>query len=218
MNKKELIKRYILLVIGVYFIGLGVAFAKHSDLGISPISSIGNIMSIKFPFLTVGTWITLWNCTMVLMQIIILRKDFKLIQFLQFPISFIMGIFTDFNMLFISYIPTDLYFVRIILILLGTTTLGFGITLTLISDTAMNVGEAFVNVIATKLNKNFANVKIFFDISCVALSTLLSLIFFDFKIVGNREGTLIIACCTGFIVKFFSKKLKDPITSKLKSL
>lgn len=218
MSKKQLIVRYLLLVLGVFFISLGVGFAKHSDLGISPISSVANVLSIKFPFLTVGTWITIWNCTMVLMQVLILKKDFKFIQFMQFPVSLLMGVFTDFAMLFIVNITANNYFVRLFLIFLGILAIGFGITLTLISDTVMNVGEAFVSVIANKLNKNFGNVKLCFDISCLLLSTTLSLIFFNFKIVGNREGTVILACTTGLVVKFLLKKLKEPVNNLLKKI
>ena len=51
------------------------------------------------------------------------------------------------------------------------------------------------------------NVKIAFDISCVLLAILLSLVLFDFTIVGTREGTIIAAVCTGMVVKFFQKYL-----------
>ena len=40
---------------------------------------------------------------------------------------------------------------------------------------------------------------------------LLSLIFFQFKIVGTREGTVISALCTGMVVKFFTKWLTAPL-------
>ena len=42
------------------------------------------------------------------------------------------------------------------------------------------------------------------------ISVALSLIFFG-KIVGTREGTIILAVFTGFIVEFLVKRLKAPI-------
>ena len=48
MSKKELIKRYIVFILGLFFSGIGVAFTKHGDLGVSPISSVANVMSLKF--------------------------------------------------------------------------------------------------------------------------------------------------------------------------
>ncbi len=57
--------------------------------------------------------------------------------------------------------------------------------------------------------------KIAFDVICVITALVLSLIFFDFTIVGTREGTIISALLTGMVVKFFSRKLKDPLNAKL---
>ena len=48
MNKNELIKRYILFIISLFFSAIGVAFTKHGELGVSPISSVANVMSCKF--------------------------------------------------------------------------------------------------------------------------------------------------------------------------
>lgn len=212
MPKRELTMRYILLTAGVFFIGIGIALAKRSNLGISPVSSVANVLSLKFPVLTVGTWLMLWNCLMIVFQIIILRKGFKPIQFLQFPISLLLGFFTDIGVTLVSVIPNSIYIIRLLLILLGVAVLAFGITLMIIADTVMNVGEAFVDVLAKTLNKSFGSVKVAFDISCVALSVVLSLIFFDFTVVGTREGTVITACCTGFAVKLLTRLLKKPVT------
>lgn len=211
MSGSEKLKRYITLVVGVFFIGLGVALAKRSNLGISPISSVANVMSIKFDFLSTGTWLTLWNFAIILAEIAILRKDFKPVQLLQVPISFLLGAFTDVGVLMASFLPVSHYLFRLLWVLAGVAVIGFGISITVISDTVMNVGEAFVDVISKKLHKNFGSVKVAFDIACVALSVVLSLIFFDFKVVGTREGTLITACSTGFVVKFLTKRMKKPL-------
>lgn len=66
-----------------------------------------------------------------------------------------------------------------------------------------------------KFNKSFGNTKIGFDISCVLLSIILSLIFFHFSIVGIREGTIISAICAGIVVKFFQRHLSGPIENTL---
>ncbi len=211
MFKKEVIIRYLYMVIGVFFVGLGIAIAKHGNLGISPVSSVANVLSIKYPVFTVGTWVMLWNCFMLVIQIVILRKDFKLIQFLQFPLSLLLGVFTDMNLAWVSYIPADLYIVRLLLVLCSSVVLAIGVIFMLVSDTVMNVGEALVNVISQKLNKNFGTVKVVFDITIVVLSIILSFIFFG-KLVGTREGTIITACLTGTNVKLLSKVIKKPLT------
>lgn len=207
MKKKELAKRYILFIISLFISALGVAITKHGELGVSPISSVANVLSYQFPFLSMGSWLIVWNCVLIVGQIVILRKKFELIQLLQIPLSFLFGYFTDFGMFLVSFIPADKYAVRLALVILGVVVLGFGISLSVIANVIMNAGEAFVKAIADTTHKNFGNIKIVFDISCVTLAIILSLIFFDFTLVGTREGTIIAAVFTGMVVKFFNKRL-----------
>ena len=94
------------------------------------------------------------------------------------------------------------------MVLAGIVVMGFGISLSVIADVIMNSGEAFVKAIADISEKPFGNIKIFFDVSCVLIAVILSLIFFDFRLVGTREGTVISALLTGLVVKFFTKLCK----------
>ena len=215
MEKKEIAKRYVLFIISLFFSAMGVAFTKHGELGVSPISSVANVLSIKYASLSMGTWLIIWNCALILGQILILRRKFQLIQLLQVPLSFLFGYFTDFGMWCVSFIPADVYAVRLAMVIIGIIILGFGISLSVIANVIMNSGEAFVKAIADAVHKNFGNVKIAFDVSCVTLSVVLSLIFFNFRIEGAREGTLISALCTGIVVKWFTKRLYDPLTKLL---
>lgn len=211
MNKTEIAKRYTLFIISLFFAALGVAFTKHGELGVSPISSVANVMSIKFSSVSMGTWLIIWNCVLIVGQIAILRKSFQLIQLLQVPLSFLFGWFTDFGMWIVSFIPADTYTVRLVMVIIGVVILGFGISLSVIADVIMNSGEAFVKAVADKCGKDFGNVKIGFDVLCVVFSLVLSLVFFDFTIVGTREGTVIAALLTGVVVKLFRGMLKDPL-------
>lgn len=69
----------------------------------------------------------------------------------------------------------------------------------------MNSGEAFDKAVADISGKKFENIKIGFDVCCVVISLALSLIFFDGKIVGTREGTVLTALLTGGIFNFLVK-------------
>jgi len=207
----QYIKRYALLVMGLFFAAMGVAITKHGELGVSPISSVANVLSCRFTSLSLGMWLILWNCILILGQIIILRKDFKIVQLLQIPLSFVFGYFTDFGMWCVSFIPVHHYTVRLILILCGVAVLGMGIALSVIANVIMNSGEAFVKAVSDKTNQNFGNIKIGFDVLCVILSVVLSLLFFRGKIIGTREGTVISALLTGMVVKFCTGILEKPL-------
>ncbi|MCH5208358.1 MAG: YitT family protein [Oscillospiraceae bacterium] len=211
MSKTETAKRYVLFIISLFFSALGIAFTKHGELGVSPISSVANVLSDKFTFLSLGTWLVIWNCVMIVGQIVLLRKKFQLIQLLQVPLSILFGWFTDIGMRIVSFIPAEVYPVRLAMVFIGIVVLGFGITLSVIANVIMNSGEAFVKAVSDISKKEFGNVKIAFDIFCVLLALVLSLLFFDFTIVGIREGTVLSALLTGLVVKFFNGRLQKPL-------
>ena len=216
MSKKETVKRYLLFIVSLFFSALGVAFTKHGELGIPPISSLANVLSCRFPALSLGSWLIVWNCVLIVGQILILRRRFRPVQLLQVPLSFLFGWFTDLGMWMVSAIPVTGYALRLLMVLLGTGILGFGISLSVTANVIMNAGEAFVKAVADTVHRDFGTVKILFDISCVAAALLLSLLFFDFTIVGMREGTVISAVFTGMVVRFFNRRLGRPLNRLLR--
>lgn len=215
-SKKELFKRYVLFTISLFFCGLGIAFTKHAELGVSPISSLANVISIKYDFISFGSWLIVSNLLLLLGQIILLRRNFKPVQLLQIPLSFVFGYFTDFGLWIIDGIPNENYIVRLLLVFAGIILIGFGISLGVIADVILNSGEGFVKALAETVKKDFGNIKIIFDTSCVITSVILSLIFFDGKILGTREGTVISALLVGVAVKFFRPLLMKPLTKIMK--
>ena len=164
MSKTEITRRYILFVISLFFAALGVAFTKHGELGVSPISSVANVMSYRFSSISLGTWLIIWNCVLIVGQIFILRRKFQYIQLLQIPLSFLFGWFTDLGMWIVSFIPINSYPMRIVMVLVGIVILGFGVSLSVIANVIMNSGEAFVKAVSDMLHKEFGNVKIAFDV------------------------------------------------------
>lgn len=212
---KELVKRYALFIISLFISAMGVAITKKGELGVSPISSVANVMSEKFTDLSLGNWLIIWNCVLIIGQIIILRKKFQWIQLIQVPLSFLFGWFTDISMWIFSFLKPSNYVFQLLMELVGTVVLGFGIALSVIANVIMNSGEAFVKAISDTIHKEFGNVKVVFDISCVIAAVILSLIFFSMQIVGTREGTVISALLTGFVVKFWNKLTRKPVEKLL---
>lgn len=211
MSKREFIKRCLLLVAGLFLSGIGVAITKHGELGVSPISSVANVVSCKYTMISIGTWLIIWNCILVAGQVVVLRSKFKLYQLLQIPLSFLYGYFTDFGVWVADFIPVHSYPVQLLMVFLGIAILGLGIALSVIANVILNAGESLIKAIADTIHKEFGNVKVVFDSSCVAFAIVMSLLFFDFQLVGIREGTIIAAFMTGVSVKFFQKNLQDPL-------
>ena len=215
MKPKEICKRYGLFVLSLWFSALGIAFTKCGSLGVSPVSSVANVLSLRFTALSMGDWLILWSVLLILGQIAVLRRRYQLIQLLQLPMAFLFGWFTDVGMLIAGLVPVNNYPMQLVMVVLGIVILGFGVALSVIANVMFNAGEGFVKALSDVTEKNFGDVKIAFDIFSVSLSVVLSLILFGGKVVGLREGTLIASICTGLAVKFFTKRLKNPLDQVL---
>lgn len=203
--------RIIVMLLGLFIAGVAVAITKRGDLGVSPVSSVANVLSLRFTSISFGSWLFIWNCLLILGQVLILSREFRLFQLLQIPLSFLFGWFTDIGMMLAAYLPNELYMHRVLWVLAGTLVLGFGTALTVSANVIMNSGEAFVKAISVKTGRQFGNVKTCFDICSVLLSVILSLALFSFRIVGTREGTVIAALLTGQTVRFFQARLREPL-------
>jgi len=215
VKPKEICKRYGLFVLSLWFSALGVAFTKCGSLGVSPVSSVANVLSLRFTALSMGDWLILWSVLLILGQIAVLRRRYQLIQLLQLPMAFLFGWFTDVGMLIAGLVPVNNYPMQLVMVVLGIVILGFGVALSVSANVMFNAGEGFVKALSDVTEKNFGDVKIAFDIFSVSLSVVLSLILFGGKVVGLREGTLIASICTGLAVKFFTKRLKTPLDQVL---
>ena len=76
MDLMDKIKRYMIFIIGLFINALGVSIITKADLGTSPISAIPYALSLKFP-LTLGELTVVFSLILVVLQIAILRKNFK---------------------------------------------------------------------------------------------------------------------------------------------
>lgn len=205
MTKAEIFKRYLIFTIGLFVSSLGVAIVTKADLGTSPISSIPYVLSLRYP-LTLGEFTIIFSIVLIILQLIILRKDFKPEYILQVPVSVAFGYFIDFSMFLMKTMSPDLYIVKVLYLLVGCVVLGIGVYLEVLANVVMLPGESFVRAIVYKLKKEFGFLKIFFDVSMTAVAAVLSLIFMS-RLSGVREGTVIAALLVGFIARFIGKRL-----------
>lgn len=98
MNKLPvyIFKRYFLLLVGLAVMAFGVAFSIKANLGTSPISSVPYVISLFAP-LTVGTATIAMHCVFIVLQILILRRNYHPIQLMQLPVAIFFGYLTDFG-------------------------------------------------------------------------------------------------------------------------
>lgn len=201
----EKFKRYIVFIIGLYINSFGVALITKADLGTSPISSIPYVLSLNIPF-TLGEFTIVFSLLLILIQLVILRKNFKLEHILQIPVSILFGFFIDASMLLLdSFVPVG-YVVKLISLLVGCLILGFGVYTEVLADVVMLPGESFVRAVVFRWKTEFGITKIIFDVSMTVIAALLSFILSG-SLMGVREGTVIAALLVGFIARFIGKRL-----------
>jgi uncharacterized membrane protein YczE len=201
----EKAERYVIFLVGLFINSFGVSFITKANLGTSPISSIPYTLSLYFPF-TIGEFTFVFNLLLIALQIIILRKNFKLEALLQIPVVFLFSYFIDLTMDILSFMTPSNYIMQFVSLLVGCLILGFGVYLEVLANVVMLPGEAFVNAISTTFNRDFGKTKIVFDSSMFVVAGVISFILFG-KLNGVREGTVVAALVVGMIARFFQRKL-----------
>ena len=198
-------KRYLIFLVGLFVNSLGVSLITKANLGTSPISSIPYILSLNFPF-TLGNFTIFFSIFLIVLQLIILRKNFKLEHILQIPVSIIFGYFIDLTMILFSWVNPEAYIMKIVYLLIGCLILGVGVYMEVLADVVMLPGESFVRAIVLTWKTNFGTTKICFDVSMSVIAAVLSFVFAG-RLAGVREGTVIAALLVGFIARLIGKKL-----------
>ena len=198
-------KRYLIFLVGLFVNSLGVSLITKANLGTSPISSIPYVLSLNFPF-TLGNFTIFFSIFLIVLQLIILRKNFKLEHILQIPVSIIFGFFIDLTMILFSWVNPEAYIMKIVYLLIGCLILGVGVYMEVLADVVMLPGESFVRAIVLTWKTNFGTTKICFDVSMSVIAAVLSFVFAG-RLAGVREGTVIAALLVGFIARLIGKKL-----------
>lgn len=202
-NKTELIKRYIFLLVGLFVNGLGVSFITKAGLGTSPITSIPYTLSLGFTP-TVGMFTLFFNLLLIVLQIILLRRNFKLQNLLQLPIIALFSFFIDLTMSLLGFMQPETYAMKVVSLIVGCLILGFGVFMEMVANVAMLPGEATVRAVSDVFSTDFGKTKIAFDSSMTVVAAIMSFIMFK-HLDGVREGTIVAAILVGFIARLFKK-------------
>ena len=199
---KKLIIRYMMLIIGVGIMSMGISLSIKATLGTSPISCVPAVLCLAFP-LTVGEFTILFNALLVIFQMVLLRK-ITISQIAQMLICVLFGYMIDFSLGLIGIINPADYISQWIICIISCFVLAFGLLIEVKSDITMLPGDGAVVAIAEVLNKDFGQVKPFFDLTIVSMGVILALWFLG-HLEGVREGTIFAAIVVGFIIQFYDK-------------
>lgn len=206
---KNLIRGF-MYIFGIFLLALGGVLAIKSNLGASPISSLPlSISSVSS--LNLGTAASMVFIIYVGIQIIILRKDFKLIQLLQIVFAILFGQLMNFFNLIIN-INVESFYVRIFICLLSFFITAFGVVFTITADIVPIAPDGLTQVISKKTKIDFGKAKVYFDCTVVLLSVVI-LLLNNKGLSALGIGTVLSAILVGRIVFIINKKFKSNLES-----
>lgn len=209
MKIREMITRYGVFVLGLYFLAAGIVLIVRSALGTTPISSINYVLTLNSS-LSLGFWTFVINMILILGQFLLVgskrtKRDTAEIL-LQIPFSFVFSAFIDLNMALTSWMTPVNYAMSLALLAVGCVVQALGVVLEIKPHVAMMSGEGFVKYAAQRTGREFGRVKVIVDVSLVLIAIICSLLL-SHTVQGVREGSVIAAVATGFIVTFLNTRI-----------
>jgi uncharacterized membrane protein YczE len=201
MNKKIKLYSGVTFLIGISAICFGINLMVKSNFGVSVVSSIPYVYSLKFKNITFGGWSYLIQ-TIPFILLVILLKNLKVKYFLSFFMAYVLGKSIDLFGMILPSFNSDTLMSRLTLFVAGTVAIAFGISAWIKSQYLMQPCDVFIKDFSKEKKISIGKTKTLFDLSCLSTSVVSSL-FFLRKIEGVYLGTLLSALTTGMMVKFF---------------
>lgn len=212
---KQILKRYLYFILGVAINSFGVAFITKSALGTSQISSVPYVLSLRFPSVSFGMTTFFVNLLFILIQAVLLKKNFQPVQFLQVAVNVLFSVLIDVSMMLLSFFQPEAFGLRIVSLLAGCVILAVGISIEVAPDVLVVPGEGAVRAISKTTGLKFGSVKVYFDVSLIVIASALSFLFFG-RLNGVGLGTVISALTVGKFVNIVNFHL--PAVRKIRDL
>ena len=216
MKRTEyVLRRGGIYLLGLFVMALGVSISKASDLGVSPVNSIPSVVS-EITGVDMGVCTTLVFIGFIFVQLLILRREFKPVAFVQVLCSVIFGGFVSVTGFLCGLFlpPCENYAMRIVYVLVSIVFVALGILLYLEANVLSLPGEGVMQALSKKTGIALATGKMIFDWGVVIISAILSLVCMG-ALVGVREGTVLAAIGVGLCLKLLGKLLRKRVQAFL---
>lgn len=208
--KKIKIYSELVYIVALFGLPFSVAMLAAADFGVSMIVAPAYILSQKFTIFTFGQWDYIVQAFLFVAFCIAMKK-FKFTYFVSFITCVLYGTILDMWRAIIPLFNPEItppgsmdLWQRLVMFVVGELITGFTVMLFFKSYIYPQVCDLFVKGIVEKYNLNKIKAKRVFDFSCLALSIVLTLVFFK-SFVGIKLGTAVIAVCTSILIGIFDK-------------
>ena len=209
------IERLVWFSAGILINSFGIVLITKGALGTSQISSIPYVLSLQMPSISFGMFSFIMIMVYIVLQALLLRRQFKPIQLLQIVVNVVFSASIDVFMAMLSFYAPQQLFTRVLSAVAGCIVLAFGISVEVAPDLIMVPGEGIVAAISKVSGRRFGSVKVVFDVTLILIAALLSWLFFG-NIVGVGVGTLLSAVSVGQFVNLINRHV--PLLQHIRAL
>lgn len=201
----QILFRVLFYLGGLMILAFATCFAVNGALGISPVSSTPRaiymaLQSHGIENISFGTCVTIFYCICVLLQLIILRRNFKPISFLQLVVSFLFGWLVDFAAFVMGDFCFPTYFGRLLMLAISILLIGIALSFYLGARLLPMPSEGLGETVAAKLGRPFHKVKVVLDCIMVSTAFLVMLLSGNNPFLVVREGTIVTALFAGTVI------------------
>lgn len=193
-NGKTTAARIVIYLLGIVMVSLGIILCKKSNLGISPISSIPYVLEGVVPF-SFGTLTMMFHLVNIVLQMIVIRRLWDMKILLQVPVAFLFGRVIDFLQRLVVFDGTALA-VQLAALVFSIIFTALGMVCMINMNLVQNPPDGFVRQLSRKINVELGTVKVYYDISCVALSVGLGILCLH-RVKGFGIATVVSAVFVG---------------------
>lgn len=200
------LKRSLIYILGLNILALGTVLFSCGKLGVSALVSVPQVLSLFLP-ITLGQATTFIFLVLVVFELILL-KELKWQVIAQFGLSFIFGWIVDFYGLQVGLekITLNTVLLQIIVTSIAIIFTALGIFMMVQANFILIPPDGVVNVISLKLNRQFGKIKLYFDLTMIVISIVLSLIFIR-RIAAIGIGTIMAVLLVGRFINLFENLL-----------
>lgn len=197
-----------MIVLGFIIVGIGFAFTLKANVGVGAWDALSASL-YSLSGIEVGTVGMILNIVCVFGQMIILKKDFKVIQLLQIPLSVLLGLVINYVLYEILVFPFDSFIGGIVMYIVSTEICVIGVALIMVLDEVTFALEGFCDALTKVIPFQFPVVRQFADIVSFGIIVILTLVTqIPWSIgIGTIIGIVIFGPSLGIFMKLFQKVL-----------
>ena len=216
ISPANLVKRLLVFCVGQFVLAISVVLAARSSLGASPTTAIPNVIynillskgvtNVTLGMLTTGVYIIF-----MLVQLLLLRREFKPYMLLEIAVSLLFGYFITAAQALLAFLPDPSnYAMRLIYLIVCVPIVALGVVIYVSAQLVSAPAEGVTAAMSVKLGWPVPKCKLIFDSTVVIIAAIISLIFFR-GLSGVREGTIILALLVGPVMKPIMAAIQKPL-------